>query len=221
MKTLLELLGQEMYDQVMTKLGDVQVFLHKKDEKVIVDDGKLIPQYRLQEVTDQKKLIQDQLDKAEKDLKDLKKLATGNEELTQKITALQDENKTIKEETVKAELQLKKSLAVKEGLMNAGVVDAEARELLLHKFDLATIELDEKGTVKEFDSKLKPIKENKTFLKLFGETKVVGKDFKEGDNPEGLLTPDQVKAMSQADVTKSYDLVQKSMASWNKTDVTN
>lgn len=221
MKTLLELLGQEMYDQVMAKLGDVQVFLHQKDQKIIVDDGKLIPQYRLQEVIDQKKLVQDQLDKAEKDLKDLKKLATGNEELTQRITALQDENKTIKEETVKAELQLKKSLAIKEGLMNAGVLDSEARELLLHKFDLATIELDTAGKVKEFDSILKPIKENKTFLKLFGETKIKGLDFKEGDNPEGLLTAEQVKGMSQTEVNKQYDLIQKSMASWNKTETTN
>jgi len=216
MKTLLELLGQELYDQVMTKLGDVQVFLHDKKDKVIIDDGKLIPQYRLQEVIDQKKLIQDQLDKADKDLKDLKKLSVGNEELTQKITALQEANKTIKEEAVKAELQMKKSLAVKEGLMNAGVLDAEARELLLTKFDLGAVELDETGKVKDFDTKLKPVKENKTLAKLFGEVKVKGADFKEGDLPDGLLTKEQVKAMSQAEVTKNYDLVSKSMAAWTE-----
>lgn len=180
MKTLLELLGQDLLDQVTAKLGDVQIFLHEKDQKVIIDDGKLVPIYRIEELSSQKRALTEQLEKAEKDLKDLKKLSTGNEELTNKITALQDENKHVKDEAAKSELKMKKALAVKESLMNAGVSDPDARDLLLSKFDVETLELDEAGKVKDFDAKLKPIKENKVLGRLFGEIKNVGDEHQTG-----------------------------------------
>lgn len=216
MKTLLELLGQELHNQVAAKLGEVQIFLHEKDQKVILDDGKMVPQHRVKELTDKVTSLETQLSKSETDLKELKKSFKDNEALTSKIEELQTENKNAKSELVKRETQLKKELAVKEALMSAGVVDADARDLLLPKFDVNTIELDEAGKVKDFDSKLKPIKENKTLSVLFGEIKFKGTQPAESKGlPEGLFTREQVNAMPQSEVNKNYAKIQESMNHWN------
>ncbi|WP_448509289.1 phage scaffolding protein [Immundisolibacter sp.] len=216
MKTLLELLGKDLYEQVLEKLGDTQVFLHKKDEKVIVDNGKLIPPYRLDEVINKNKTLTEQLDKAEKDLKELKKLASGNEELTKKIETLQSENKTIKEDFAKKESLMKKQLVLKESLLNAGVLDGDARDLLLQKFELDKVEI-ENGKVKDFDNLIKPIKENKTLSQLFGEIKIKGKDPNAASGKDGdYYSREQVQAMSQDEVTKNFEVIQKSMPLWDK-----
>lgn len=183
MEDLKKLVGDVLYGQLVEKLGDKQIFLFDKGQTVIIDDGKMIPKHRLDEVIEQKKNLQALVDQSEKDLKSLKKAAEGNTELTGQIESLQKAAKDAKIAADQAELQIKRSFAVKEALMNAGVVDPEARDLLSLKFDASKIELDDKGKVKGFDEMVKPIKENKTFSGMFGETKIAGQQHGQGGSP--------------------------------------
>lgn len=215
MKKLLELLGQELYDSVIAKLGETQVFLHDKNQKVVIDDGtNFIPKHRFDEINETNKNLKTQIKKAEDDLVELKKASGDNQELLDKIKSLEADNKKVKTEFEKSELTLKKSLAVKEALLNAGAVDADARELLLSKFKLDEIEFDQDGKIKDFDNKLKPIKEHKTLSSLFGENKFEGADHKDGLTPgaNGLYSMEQISKMSQEEVNANLDLVNKSMA---------
>lgn len=197
MEKLLELLGQELFDQVKSKLGeDNLVFVHNKDQKVIIDDGKLIPKSRLDEVIQQKNQLVADLAARDEQLKTLKKEASGNKELQDKITELQNENKTAKENYEKAETQLKKQLAVKEALLDAGVEDPEARDLLLNKFKLDDLKINPDGKIDKFEELVKPIKENATLSNLFGTSKAAGKTPGGGKTPEpGTLDAQLQKAL--------------------------
>lgn len=221
MEKLLELLKQagiseDLINKFKTSLNGSEVLIHKADEKYVLDDGKMIPKHRLDEVLGEKTALTAQVTQLENDIKEIKKSAKGNDELTAKITELQTANNSLKTENEKAQSKLKKTLAVKEALMNAGVVDSDARDLLVPKFDVDSLELDESGKVKNFDEKLKPIKENKTLSTLFGEVKIEGKK-PEPPKPgaDGLFTKEQVDKMSQEEVNTNFEAIQKSMAGWN------
>ena len=205
MEEIKKLLGDVLYGQIVEKLGDKQLFMYDKGQSVVIDDGKMIPKYRLDEVLEQKKGLQTLLDQGEKDLKSLKKLAEGNTGLTEQIETLQKQGKDAKVAFEQAELQIKKSFALKEALMNAGVVDSEARDLLSLKFDASKIELDDKGKVKGFDDMVKPIKESKVFSGMFGETKLAGQQHGQGGSPEA---GSELSTLLDAAV-KSGDLLQQ------------
>lgn len=169
-----ELLGEELYNQVSAKIGD---------KKLIIDDGAMIPAFRFKEVNDEKKALKDQIAKHESDMKALKDAAAGNESLSAQIAMLQKENKAAKEQYEAGLIRSQKSLAVLEGLLNAGVVDPAARELLAKTFDVDAIVLEADGKPKGFESLIKPLKENKTFAGMFGEVKITGQEHKDGANP--------------------------------------
>lgn len=215
MDKLLELLGQELYNQVITKLGDNSVIVHAKDEKYVLDDGNNIPKHRLDEVISQKNALSEQITSYKQQLTDLKKSAEGNDALIKQIEDLQKANKDAEAAFQTKEVEIKKSFALKEALLNAGVADSEARELLLGKFKLDTVQLTEDGKIKDFDSLIKPIKENKTLQALFGETKIKGTERKDDLKINGtdLLTFEQIQGMSQSQVDANIDLVNKSLAS--------
>jgi hypothetical protein len=188
MRPLKEILGDTIYSSIASKLGDMQAFVFGKDEKVLVDDGNLIPKYRLDEQSTKIKDLSTQIENYETELKDLKKSATGNKELTEKIEALQAEQKTLKEESAKKEVEFKKQFAIKEHLLNSGVNDPDAREMLATKIEkviggLDKVEIDDKGQIKGFAETLKPIKENPAFLGMFGEIRHAGQEHGNGGNP--------------------------------------
>lgn len=187
MEAVKTLLGDALFAQVVEKLGTKELFLHEKGQKVMIDDGQLIPKHRLDEVIGQKKELQGLVEKSDKDLKELQKLAKGNAELTDKIETLQESSKQAKAESEKREAVLQKQFAVKESLMNAGVGDPEARDLLALRFDPQKVELDDKGRVKGFDEMVKPIKENKAFSGMFGETRFVGQEHGSGGSPSTAI----------------------------------
>ena len=65
-------------------------------------------------------------------------------------------------------------------MLNSGVEDAEARNLLAPKF--ANIEVDDKGELKGFEEALKPIKENKAFTGMFGKIVITGAEHENGND---------------------------------------
>jgi hypothetical protein len=162
-----EVEGGKLFASLTDSLGDKQLFLHKKDQKVVVDEGKFITKERLDEVGLQRDGYKGQIEKLESELVKLRKAAEGVPELSKQIETLQATVKTEKETAALKITEMAKVLAIKEGLLDAHVDDPEYRALLLPKFDLAKIELDDKGKVKGFDELLKPIKATAIF---FGKT---------------------------------------------------
>lgn len=174
MEDLKGLVGEELFAQIQAKLGD---------KKLLIDDGKMIPKHRLDEVSDNLK-AQKELNKTYEDqVKQLKESVAGNEGLTKQIGDLQ---KQVKEQQTNSDakvIKTQKSFAIKEGLLNAGVADSDARDLLSFKFDIDKVELDESGKVKGFDEMVKPLKENTSLKNLFGQIKMIGQDHQTGDSP--------------------------------------
>src|SRR5690606_16778046 len=112
------------------------------------------------------------------------------------------------------EAELKKAFAVKENLLNAGVSDPDARDLLSKKFDLKTIEVLEDGKIKGFDDMIKPIKDNKSFSGFFGQEVIAGQEHAQGkgNNDSPYFTLDEIKAMSEEQIGANLDKVNKSLA---------
>jgi predicted transcriptional regulator len=175
MEQLKELLGEELYSQLVAKLGD---------KKLVVDDGKLIPKYRLDEVSEKNKSLSEQLQKYEGDLKTLKQTASGNEELTKQISDLQKKMKEQQEEAEAKMIREKKSFALKDALRSAGVQDDDALDVLSKKFDVDKIELDETGKPKGFDDAIKPLKEKPAFSAMFGKKQISGQEHQHGLDPQ-------------------------------------
>lgn len=205
MDKLKELLGEELYNQFLAKLGET---------KVIIDDGKFIPKHRLDEVIAEKKTIETQNAKYATDFDELKKKVVGNEQLTATITQLQAEKETAKKEAEALTLKTRKEFSIKEGLLNQGVNDEQARELLASRFDLAKVELDDNGKVKGFDTMTKPFKENKAFSSMFGTPRIEGSNHNPAPNPDSdLFTREQILALTPEQLadSKTLEKVNKSM----------
>ena len=213
MEELKKLLG-DLYEQVVAKLNGKELYLHDKGAKIIVDDGSLIPKHRLDEVIQQRDVFKAQAEKTEGDLKTLKTAAKGNDELTTKIAELQEANKLAKAEADKAVDHLKKSLVVKELLMNAGFEKPEYRDLLASQVDLDAVELYANGRdIKDFGKTIEKFKVD--FAPMLGRQVIAGQKHNDGKLEVGeFFTREQVQNMSQEDVTKNLQKVQKSMETW-------
>lgn len=183
---LKKLLGDDLYAQVVAKVGaDKALHVFGKDQKVIVDDGSMIPKYRLEELTATKRQLEERVQGMDADLKALKKAAGDNKELAAQIETLQADHKKATE-AAKAEMDsIRATFVLKEALMNAGVTDPEARDLLAMKFDGMEIEYDATGKIKGFDDLVKPLKDSKTLGSLFGKQVVAGPQHQTG----GITTP--------------------------------
>lgn len=187
MNELKALLGEEAFAALVAKLGTKEITVHEKGVKLIVDDGSLIPKHRLDEVIAARDTFKEQAERAENNLKEIKKAAEGDAKLIKQIDELQVAAKEARIEAQKQAEALRKTFALKEGLLNAGVLDAEARELLSLRFDVSKIELDEAGKVKGLDELIKPLKTNKAIAGMFGEVKMQGQEHGTGSPTDASL----------------------------------
>jgi predicted nuclease with TOPRIM domain len=163
---LKELLGEELYNQVMAKLGEKKI--------AVVSDGNWIPKDKFNELNDEKKALKEISDQLRTDLKEMKEKAKGNEDLTKQITALEAQLQE-NEDKIK---DLRTSAAIERELLKA---NAKFPDLLVGKFDKSKVEVLEDGTVKGLEDQLKTIKES--YKDLFGETKIAGTPPGKGDPP--------------------------------------
>lgn len=132
-------------------------------DKIMAEHGKTVESQK-NKVTDLTASLEDvkkQLDQRDKDLKELKKQAEGNEDLKKKLDDLETQYKTDKEayENKIKETQLSSALK----LALAGKVhDAD---LVANLIDKAKIELGEDGSVKKgLDEQIKDLQTSKSFL---------------------------------------------------------
>lgn len=151
---LKELLGEELYNQVMAKAGD-------KHKIAIVSDGNWFPKDKFDEANTAKKKVEADLKERDKQLEGLKKAAGDNEELQKQIEALQGENKTAKD---KYEVELK-DLKINTALKLALAGEVHDADLVAGLIDRSKIKVKDDGTIESgFDEELKSLRESKGFL---------------------------------------------------------
>lgn len=144
---LKQLLGEELYNQVVEKLGD---------KKIMVDDGNFIPKARFDKVNDQKKELETQLKTSSETIETLKKNNSDNETLQSTIG---EHEKTI--EKLKKEAEDKDfNYSLRDALKEAGCIDSRALEVYLTKENLKL----EDGKIVGLEEQLNSLKESKTYL---------------------------------------------------------
>lgn len=200
MEELKKLLGDELYNQLVTKLGD---------KKLLVDDGNFIPKSRFDEVNNQKKDLKTQVDtltataaKFEAQAADVLKWKSEVEAIPamkKKMEEWEASAKTATEELTKSKTQLEtyqqkevewanqiKTTRIDSAIEKALIAQsAKYPELIKTKFDMSKIVLDEQGNVTGLEDQLKTVKES--YKDLFGATVIVGPghpDYKPGPGTE-------------------------------------
>lgn len=150
---LKELLGEELYNQLIAKLGD-------KHEIAIVNDGNWFPKSKFDEANEAKKKLESDLADRDKQLETLKADAGTSEELKKQIETLQAENKANKEKYESDLKEIKLTSAIKTALV--GKVHDE--DLVAGLFDREKLVIGDDGKIVGLDEQLKGLQESKGFL---------------------------------------------------------
>lgn len=185
---LKELVGEELAGKISASQDELvkQIVAKLGEKKLVLDDGKLVPQYRIKELSDQIVEKDKLLKKNEDDLKAIKAETENIPTLKAKITEIQAMNKQEREQFEAEQLKTKKSTALVMALVGEKVYDPLAQETLIKTVDLNKVELDETGKLKDPVSFLKPYKESSAFKGFFGTVRMEGQDHQEGVIPTPL-----------------------------------
>lgn len=146
-------------------------------DKVLAKYVNMIPKHRFDEVNEEKKELKNQLDERDAQLKELKTNASGNEELTAKITELEELNKTTKEDYEAKMATLRKETAIELLLKDQKAKNIKAVKALL---DLEKVTLDGEKLI-GLEEQLKSLKESDSYL--FGEDTLSGRTPNKDTNP--------------------------------------
>ena len=144
MPDLKEILEEELFNQVTTKLGENKV--------AIVSDGTWIPKTKFDEINEQKNTYKGQIDTLNGQIKDFEKSAKGNDELLAQIEKFKGDNETLNSKIKDITLDS----AIKLGLVNN---KAKYADLLSGKIDKSKLQLDDKGNVTGLDEQIKTLQE--------------------------------------------------------------
>ncbi|PYH25658.1 hypothetical protein US8_03461 [Bacillus altitudinis] len=150
--SLKELLGDDLYAQVVEKAGDQKID--------IVSNGQWFPKERFDAVNNEKKELKSQLDERDQQLSTLQKQAKGNEELQNAIEQLQEENKKVSEE-----YQQKLEKQAFEFAIESALRDAKAKNIKAVKANLNVdgLKLSDDKVI-GLDEQLTALKESDSYL---------------------------------------------------------
>jgi Phage minor structural protein GP20 len=149
---LKELLGEDLYKQVMEKAGD--------NKLAVVSDGSYIPKDKFDQVNKEKNDYKKTLGERDTQLEALKTKATGNEDLQQQIQDLQTQNKKLTDDYEAQIQQQSFDFALKDALTGAKAKNPKAVEALLNK---EAIKLDGDKLL-GLEEQLKTIRESDAYL---------------------------------------------------------
>ncbi len=172
--TLEELLELGVEEEVAKKIV-------KAHQDAIKDQ--YVPIARFNEVNQEKKELKTQIEERDTQLKQLKVKAAGNEELTNKITELENQNNQTKEEYETKIAALRKETSIELALKDEKAKNIKAVKALL---DLEKVSLDGENII-GLEEQLKGLKESDPYL--FGEDTLKGRK----PNPPGEPAGDNYK----------------------------
>jgi septal ring factor EnvC (AmiA/AmiB activator) len=168
MEFLKEILGDDLYKQVETKVNEHNGKAENKDKQVKVanlGNGEYVSKSKYDALETDLKNVKTSLETANNTINDLKKNNSDNGDLQKKISDYETEIADLKKTSKESKEKLIKEQAIKDALYSS---KAKHPDLLLTKFDLSKIVLDENGekVVAGIDEQIKTHKE--TYKDLFG-----------------------------------------------------
>ena len=169
--SLKELLGEELYSQVIEKAGDNKI--------AIVSDGNWIPKEKFDVKNQEVKDLQEQLNNRDEQLEELKKVDA--EGLQAKIDELQQQNEATKAEYEEKLQQQAFEHKLHDVLKDSGVRNVKAVKALL---DIDEIKLDGDKLL-GLDGQLEKLKETDDYLFQSDEPKDNGPTIVNPGNPQG------------------------------------
>lgn len=173
MEFLKEILGEDLFNQVKTKVSSYNEKADKDKRVSIanVNGDEYVTKAKYSQLETDLNNTKTSLSTAQTTIEDLKKSNGDNADLQQKVSNYETQIANL-EATGKAEkVKMLKEIAIKDALY---AEKAKHPELLISKFDLSKIILDEKGenVVSGIEEQMKSNKE--TYKDLFGETEQQG-----------------------------------------------
>lgn len=176
MKDLQEILGEELYKQVIEKAGEdvkINITSYKDGDKTI---NSFMPMTRFNESRDEIKILKEKVVSYEKQISDTSKLLKDSEEFKTQYSELQEKYKSdLATKDKEISNILKKSL-VKENLTKAG---AKHVDLLMREINLDSLNVKD-GSLEGIDEVVKGLKGS--YNDLFTTTVVEGNG-KTNDKP--------------------------------------
>lgn len=170
-KTLKELLGEDLYDQVKERIGTTEI--------IVVDpDNPMVPKRRLDEVITERNRYKEQVAERDTQLADLGAKAKDHDTLRVQIADLQAKNKQAAEDYEKQLKEQRFAFAVERAVAKADARNVKAVVALLDK---TKISLDGENLI-GFDEQVAALKESDPYL--------FGVELK-GRAPEGAGKPPQ------------------------------
>lgn len=151
-----ELLGDELYSQVKSKLGD-------DHEVVIANNGQWIPKGKFDSINNEAKQYKDQIQSLNETIKELQGKAGDNTELTGKLQEMQDQIKAKEDEMAKTKL----GYSIQMAAMKANPHDVKDLMALINIDDYKIQEDGKIVNVKEakaLDDVIGELKETKAYL---------------------------------------------------------
>lgn len=197
MEEFKDLFGEELYNQVVSKIGD---------KKLILNDGKYIPINKFNEVNESRKALEQQIEHYKKTGADTEQLLSSNKELNQKYQELQNASKSQLEEYQKNLTNIQKRTMIKDMLINEKVMYPD---LLIKEIDLDFIKLDGENLLGFNIADLK-----QKFPSMFQSTQVTGIKPTEGGVPPTPSTKKQqlIEQFNEASKNKNGTLMMKLMS---------
>jgi hypothetical protein len=175
---LKEILGTELSDQVIQKLGDVELG--------IVNDGTLVPagkhdtlKTELAQAKSELDLTKSEFTEMNSKIEELSKNANATDESKVQLEEMNNKYKTYEADTEKRINNIQKKHAIEKGLRDANA-NPDILDMLVDKFDLDGIQLDNENNIVDWNTHLEPVREKRA--SLFGEVKL------QGDTPKLLQT---------------------------------
>ena len=175
-KTLKELLGEDLYDQVKERIGTTEI--------IVVDpDNPMVPKRRLDEVITERNRYKEQVAERDTQLADLGAKAKDHDTLRVQIADLQAKNKQAAEDYEKQLKEQRFAFAIERAVAKADARNVKAVVALL---DTSKISLDGENLL-GFDEQIAALKESDPYLfgvELKGRVpEGTGKPPKEVPNP--------------------------------------
>lgn len=198
MEFLKEILGEELYSQVESKINEYNGAESNKDKQVKIGNlgsGEYVGKGKYDALNEQLSGKQTELDTANALIADLKKGSKGNEDLQGKISEYETQVADLQAKLAETELKA----AVRLALSESGAADVDYLEFKLRESG-ETLELDDNGKIKGWDNKISVLKTHypKMFESAGGDGyQVLGDNrLKQSDGRKTIPTQEEFNKMS-------------------------